>query len=434
MSALLGMIDNYRSRLDSRAALIALVLMHSTLTCLSLIKVADFQYYIHFYEERAALAITVATAFSTVGLLFAFARFSFGYFVGFYLYTLILGYLWIDSFSVYDYPHLLAGMSAAASLVLLLLPLLFMQSQLRPVLVLTQVQFDHLLTLLLVICVAVIAVAATYNFRLVPMSRIYDYRDALEFPGVIRYLVGWVSSTMLPYVFASCWLLGYRWRAALALVLLLFFYPITLTKFAFFTPAWLIMLALLSSLLLARTAVIASIFVPMFVCLVAVSLTGSDIDGVTGRIFDTVNIRMFGTPSSALDIYNHFFAENPPTWFCQISLLKPFMACPYQESLPVVMQKTYDLGNLNASLFATEGLASVGHYLAPVTALVAGFVLALGNGAAAGLPPRLVLISAGVLPHILLNVPLSVAMLTHGMAILFLLWYVTPRALFERKP
>ncbi|MBC7018238.1 hypothetical protein, partial [Salmonella enterica] len=116
------------------------------------------------------------------------------------LYTLILGYLWIDSFSVYDYPHLLAGMSAAASLVLLLLPLLFMQSQLRPVLVLTQVQFDHLLTLLLVICVAVIAVAATYNFRLVPMSRIYDYRDALEFPGVIRYLVGWVSSTMLPYV------------------------------------------------------------------------------------------------------------------------------------------------------------------------------------------------------------------------------------------
>jgi hypothetical protein len=37
--------------------------------------------------------------------------------------------------------------------------------------------------------------------------------------------------------------------------------------------------------------------------------------------------------------------------------------------------------------------------------------------------------SAGVLPHVLLNVPLSVAMLTHGTAILFVLWYVMPRGL-----
>jgi hypothetical protein len=110
------------------------------------------------------------------------------------------------------------------------------------------------------------------------------------------------------------------------------------------------------------------------------------------------------------------------------------MQCPYQEPLAVVMQNTYGLGNLNASLFATEGVASVGLYLAPLAALAAGLVLALGNRASAGLPPRFVLMSAGVLPHILLNVPLSVAMLTHGTAILFLLWYVTPRSLFEPKP
>lgn len=143
---------------------------------------------------------------------------------------------------------------------------------------------------------------------------------------------------------------------------------------------------------------------------------------------------MVATPSSALDIYNHFFARNPLTWFCQISFLKPFLQCPYKEPLSVVMQNTYDLGNLNASLFATEGLASVGHFLAPLTALASGFVLALGNRSSAGLPPRLVLMSAGVLPHILLNVPLSVTMLTHGTALLFLLWYITPRTLFAREP
>lgn len=42
--------------------------------------------------------------------------------------------------------------------------------------------------------------------------------------------------------------------------------------------------------------------------------------------------------------------------------------------------------------------------------------------------------SSGVLPYVLLNVSLSVAMLTHGNAILFLLWCVTPRSLFELKP
>jgi hypothetical protein len=51
----------------------------------------------------------------------------------------------------------------------------------------------------------------------------------------------------------------------------------------------------------------------------------------------------------------------------------------------------------------------------------------------AGLPPRFILISGAILPQIMLNVPLTTAMLTHGGAILFLLWYFTPRSLFEQS-
>jgi hypothetical protein len=151
------------------------------------------------------------------------------------------------------------------------------------------------------------------------------------------------------------------------------------------------------------------------------------------RLFDLINIRMMATASSALDIYNHFFADHPLTWFCQISALKPLMHCPYKEPLAIVMQNAYGFGNLNASLFATEGVASVGLLLAPLTAFASGVVLAFGNRASAGLPPRFVLISAGTLPHVLLNVPLTVAMVTHGTALLFLLWYVAPRSIFEEK-
>lgn len=432
MSAPSGIIQNLRLRLDSKAALTVLVLLHSAVACLSLIKVAAFEPYIHFSAERVWIAVAVAIAFSVVSLLFAAARFSFGYFTGFYFYTMILGFLWIDVFSEYSYPRLLAGLSAALSLVLFLLPALFVRAPFPQLLTLSNARFEHLLTLILVISIGTIAVAATYNFRLVAIAHIYDYRGALEFPGAVRYLTGWVSSTLLPFAFACYWLLGQRWRAVLVLVLLLFFYPITLTKFAFFTPAWLIALAVLSRLLEARASVIVSIFVPMLIGLVAIVVTGGALDNTLGRYFDLVNIRMMATPSSALDIYNHFFASHPLTWFCQISLLKTVMYCPYQDQLSVVMQDTYGFGMLNASLFATEGVASVGPYFAPLAALASGLILALGNRASAGLPQRFVLISSGALPHVLLNTPLSVAMVTHGTALLFLLWYMMPRSIFER--
>lgn len=433
MSVPSGIIGDWRARLGSRTGLTTLVLLHCAVTCLSLIEIATFEPYIDFDPRRFWIGIIVAIGFSVVARLFVFARFSFGYFVGYYFYIMILGYLWIDVFSDYNYPRLLAGISAAAALLLFLTPLLSVTAPLRQLVILSHARFEHLLTLILVISVATIAVAASYNFRLVSIARIYDHRDAIEFPGALRYLTGWASSTLLPFAFACYWLLGHRLRAVLVLILLLFFYPITLTKFAFFTPAWLIVLTVLSRFLEARTSAIVSIFGPMLIGLLVIWVTEASLTSIPGRYFDIVNIRTMATASSALDIYNHFFASHPRTWFCQISVLKPLMDCPYQEQLSVLMQDTYGFGQLNASLFATEGIASVGPYLAPLTALASGFVLALGNRTSAGLPPRFVLISAGTLPHVLLNVPLTVALLTHGAALLFLLWYVVPRSIFAQK-
>jgi hypothetical protein len=108
------------------------------------------------------------------------------------------------------------------------------------------------------------------------------------------------------------------------------------------------------------------------------------------------------------------------------------MSCAYQEPLWTLMEKVYNLGNLNASLFATEGVASVGLLFAPVATFGCGLVIALGNRLSAGLPPRFILLSSAVLLPILLNVPLSIALNTHGVALLFLLWYITPRAIFEQ--
>jgi hypothetical protein len=113
-------------------------------------------------------------------------------------------------------------------------------------------------------------------------------------------------------------------------------------------------------------------------------------------------------------------------------VLKQLMTCPYADQLSIIMDRAYHVGNMNASMFATEGIASVGPALAPISMFVCGLVIALANRLSSGLPPRFILVSGAIIPQVLLNVPLTVTLLTHGAALLFLLWYVTPRGMFEK--
>jgi hypothetical protein len=106
------------------------------------------------------------------------------------------------------------------------------------------------------------------------------------------------------------------------------------------------------------------------------------------------------------------------------------MNCPYQDQLSVVMRETYRLGDFNASLFATEGVASIGTLFAPIATFLCGLVFALGNRLSAGLPAGFIMVSGAIMPQVLLNVPLTTVLFTHGLGTLFLLWYITPRAIF----
>src|ERR1700761_6425985 len=107
---------------QSKFSLLILVFLHSIVYCASLIVVSQRQFYILYDADRLPVAIAGAAACSLIALFFVFARFSFGYFAGFYFYTLILGFIWIDTFSKYNYNKVAAALSAAASLVLFLIP------------------------------------------------------------------------------------------------------------------------------------------------------------------------------------------------------------------------------------------------------------------------------------------------------------------------
>ena len=428
-----SIIESAFLRIRSHLGLSSLIYFHSIICCVSLVHVSYRQAYIPYDGDRLYYAAIVVAAFSVISLLFVLARFSFGYFVGFYFYTMVLGFLWINNFTKYNYDHKLAGISAAASALLFLLPALLISAPVKQVFALSTHGLERFLKVILIISVATIAVASTYNFRFTSLSNIYDFRGELNFPTILGYLIGIVSGALLPFAFACYWALNHRWWAVVTLLLLVLFFPITLSKLAFFAPAWIVGLLILSRMFGTRITVILSLLLPVLIGVTLILITIYPFNDPARYYFNVINIRMIATPSSAMDIYNDFFASHPLTYFCPISFLKPLTHCPYSDQIAVVMQNAYGFGNLNASLFATEGIASVGLFFAPLTAFVCGLIIAFGNRLSAGLPPRFILISGALLPQVFLNVPFTTTLLTHGAGILFLLWYITPRTIFETR-
>ncbi len=432
------MTDGHQSILK-RVELGLLVCFHIAAFCISLVCVSRIlpEYHIFYNPSGLPMAIAVILAFALVSIVFVHAEFSIGYFVGFYFYAMVAGYLWLNCFSEFNYNHRLTGLSAAASAVAFLLPALFIRSPLRPIWVLSSGALDRLLSGILLLAIATVVAGAAYNFRFVTLETdIYAFRDMLQIPAILRYLIGITLSALLPFAFACFVERKNSVRAGAVLILLLLFYPITLSKLAFFSPAWILAITLLSKLFEARIVAILSLFAPLVVGVILFVLlqSGAIPDKAATPYFLLVNFRMITIPSMAMDYYNDFFSRNDLTLFCQIQLLKPFVSCPYHEPLSIVIYKAFGIGgNFNASLFATEGIASVGAVWAPVSIFACGLVIALGNRMSSGLPPRFVLVSGAMLPNILLNVPLTITLLTHGAAVLFLLWYLTPRTMFEHR-
>jgi len=172
-----------------------------------------------------------------------------------------------------------------------------------------------------------------------------------------------------------------------------------------------------------RFAVVLSLLLPA-----AMGLAAKVIDPTAFSFsFRVINFRMLAIPASAIDHYNHFFSTHSLTNFCQMSIVAKLFDCPLSDHLGVTMAREYATGNYNASLLATEGIASVGVYLAPISAFLCGLVIAIGNIASHRLDPTFVLLSGAVLLQTMMNVPLSTIMLTHGGILIFALWLLTPR-------
>ena len=125
----------------------------------------------------------------------------------------------------------------------------------------------------------------------------------------------------------------------------------------------------------ARTAVVLSLFLPISagVILALLFKLGLLPYEMIRNYFGAINFRMIAFPSIALDFYNDFFSTHDHHAIFARFLFEAVRQLPLHRSLSIVMARAYQLGNLNASLFATEGIASVGPILAPFAGLACGW-------------------------------------------------------------
>lgn len=396
-------------------------------TCASLILVSEStarEFHIDFDQGKVFIALAPIVAFGAVSCVaFSISRFSFGYFAGFYFFSAIASYLWLSYFTPLKYDHVAARISVSASYAAFLLPALTITRSPIRLRVLSDRHMDILAKILIAAVFGIVAYAAKSGFRLASPTN-EAVRSSLDHPVWINYLISISTAAIVPFIFAwfhqrKSWaLMGLSLIAGLSL------YPVSLNKTAFLTPFWLLALAVLLRFAKVRIAVILTLLVPMLVGFIAFGLEPPDKKPIVGLL----NFRLLAIPGSALDHYYHYFSRHPLTHFCQITFIGKLFQCSLPDQLGVVLQNTYGLGSYPASLFATEGIASVGVLFAPIMALICGLVIAVGNIASSGLRPSFVFLSSAILVQVLMNVPLSVLMVTHGGLLMFLLWAAAPKS------
>ncbi len=309
-----------RQLTSDRLGMALLMLFYVVICCLSSIYVTQLyhSYRIGYDPARVLSAVVAVAAFAPVLFLFIFARFSFGYLVGFYFFSMFVGYLWLSFFSDYVYDRRTALLSAAASAVVFLLPALFISSPIRQIGTMSLRAFDRLLMLIFLFSLVTVAAGASYNFRIVNPGDVSSLR-ADSFPAILNYLIGITSSSLLPFLFACFLARKDPWRAGAVLILLLFYYPVAMSKIAFFAPAWLIAMAVLSRIAGAKVAVVLSLLIPALIGVILLFLFSqhSTLSHVALSYFFTVNFRMIAIPSIAMDLYNDFFSRHDLTYFCR---------------------------------------------------------------------------------------------------------------------
>ena len=407
--ALIGLIDFYDTA--RRALLPILALLVLIIICNQLgVEVAP-----GYMAPLSVSALSIALALLPLPML-VIAPFSFGWLASLYAYITVAYFTLYTSSLSYD--HTAAHVVMTAALLTFMYPALFIRTEKG--FAISDEAMERILLAFVLIAFAVLGADAAYGLRFLGFMESMQARGEITRPALLNYLSDMLTCAVLPFALAWSMDRGRLYLTIVAGLVLMAFFPMLLSKVVLFGPIWVLLTYALYRVVEPKLATVISLAVPLLATALLYRLSPS-----SWVPFFIVDVRMIATPAIAIDRYLGFFADHPLTYFCQINVVRHLVGCPYAEQLGVIMKGVYNEGNFNASLFATEGIASVGLALTPLATAACGFVIAAGNIASSRLSPALIAASSGVFLNVLMNVPLSVAMVSNGGALLFVLYFLT---------
>ncbi len=238
----------------------------------------------------------------------------------------------------------------------------------------------------------------------------YNYSDILSFAGIetiydqrsafaqvqvnifLLYVLGWLSTTLNPY-FITYGMIDKtkRWMMWLGLAGQILIYMGFASKgflLILFIYFWFYLVVLKSGRL--RPERISYVYLAFAVIsVVSAYLSASDYDpqntgfGFWTVIASVVYMRALGLPAALTGVYAAYFATNPLTYFSQMNIMNLFVQYPYTEVLGMVIGRFLAGGstgmNANASMWATDGLASIGPIGIIFVGTVVGVALIFAN-------------------------------------------------------
>jgi hypothetical protein len=333
------MRDGGSDRLPWDRALLLLVFFSAFFAAWAIVSHMAVSFHVSLFYGRGGAVAPIFLLTLLISIPFLFVKFSFGYFVGFYLFVMMSGYFWVNRFGMLGYDRTAGLASAAASIILFLIPVLLLTIPAKRPFSLPHRALDAIPVCVLGLSAFVLVAGAFEGFRFVSLADMYKHREEISHSRAVNYAIGILDGALLPFAFA-CALSRKRWLVlALLCGAALLLYATAFTKLSLLVPFYLIFIAALTGFFEARSVVIISLLVPLTVGLIARAFDTE----ITNAVFGFVLLRLVAIPSISLEHYYVFFADHPVTHFCQITLIRRLVDCPYPE-LGVALSNWFGLG------------------------------------------------------------------------------------------
>jgi hypothetical protein len=282
---------------------------------------------------------------------------------------------------------------------------------------------------------ALVVIFLGANLQFIGLKAIHTVRrDAVEMLEVqggplVLYAMSWFAGVSLPVLFAVS---VYRRSVLLAgavLAAYVFLFGVTGTKTAMLAVVILGAAALVSARRGARFSHLFVVGISLLLAFPVVFDAFGEVGWELQRWYVAfVHARIFGVQQLVMAQYIGFFAQHPETAWSQVAGIGALVADPYDMALPVTLGYFYYGApvDLNAGLWAQDGIAAGGMPALLLMSIVAAGVLWMFDSMAARVPPRFAFIAVAVIGVSFMNIPLPTTLVSAGMALLAVLMYLAP--------